>query len=155
MDEVTDLSDIFGSDKGGKGSTGGQRDRGAKGGGKRVLVADDSLLFLKKIGAVLQQLGCEVDLAEDGAQALAKAGQHPPDLIVLDVMMPQKDGLDTLAQLRAQEAFSKTPVVMLTSKSDGNTVSRALSGQVVDYILKSSNPTDLLKRLRRQVEKLG
>ena len=142
MEEVTDLSDIFGSDKAGKG-------------GKRVLVVDDSLLFLKKIGAVLQQLGCQVDLAEDGAQALAKAGQHPPDLVVLDVMMPHKDGLDTLAELRAQEAFSKTPVVMLTSKADGNTVSRALSGQVVDYILKSSNPADLLKRLRRQVENLG
>ena len=145
MDEVTDLNEIFGSDKGGKDGKGG----------KRVLVVDDSLLFLKKIGAVLQQLGCQVDLAEDGAQALAKAGQHPPDLVVLDVMMPHKDGLDTLAELRAQEAFSKTPVVMLTSKADGNTVSRALSGQVVDYILKSSNPADLLKRLRRQVENLG
>ena len=80
MDEVTDLNEIFDSDKGGKSGNGG----------KRVLVVDDSLLFLKKIGAVLQQLGCQVDLAEDGVQALAKASQHPPDLVVLDVMMPDR-----------------------------------------------------------------
>jgi CheY-like chemotaxis protein len=155
VDEVHDLSDLFA-----KADKGGDKDQDSKKSSdkskkKRVLLADDSLMVRKKMGAVLRQLGCEVDLAEDGTEALGRARTHPPALIILDVMMPEKDGLDTLAELRADQRLKDIPVLMLTSKADGETVSRALSGQVVDYILKNSSPVDLLKRLRKQVDDLG
>jgi PleD family two-component response regulator len=117
--------------------------------GKRVLLVDDSEPERLKIGAIIKQLGGQVFEAADGRQALVKVKQVEPDLIVLDVMMPNRDGLETLKILRQHQLYRKTPVVMLTVKSDAETVRKALMNQANDYILKDSGPAAIAERLKR------
>lgn len=118
-------------------------------GGKRVLLVDDSEPERMKIGAIIKQLGGQVFEAADGRQALAKVKQVMPDLIVLDVMMPNRDGLETLKILRQHQLYRDTPIVMLTVRSDAETVRKALTSQANDYILKDSGPAAIGERLKR------
>jgi len=116
---------------------------------KRVLLIDDSRLALKKLQAILSQLNCDVIEAEDGKSGLLLAEKIEPDLIVLDVQMPEMDGLETLKALRKNPKFKDTPIVMLTVQSDAKTVAQALTGQIQDYILKDSDPQSIRERLRK------
>lgn len=115
--------------------------------GKRALLVDDAAPERLKFGAILRQLGCQVAEAADGRQALAVAKQTEPDLIVLDVMMPNRDGLETLKLLRQHQRFRTTPIVMLTARADAGTVREALTNQANDYILKASPPEEVKQRL--------
>lgn len=119
-----------------------------------VLLADDSALAHKKISAILQQLNCEVLAAYNGKEALKIAAGKVPDLIVLDVEMPEMSGLEALKLLRKVPRLAKIPVLMLTVQSDPQTVSEALAGQVRDYIRKDAPVTQIEDRLRRQIERL-
>jgi CheY-like chemotaxis protein len=94
-------------------------------------------------------MGCRVVEAEDGAQALDLARAEPPDLIVMDVMMPVMSGLEALQILRADSRFAATPVVMLTAKADAATVSRAVEHHASDYLLKDSPPLEIKRRLQK------
>ncbi|MBT4496375.1 MAG: response regulator [Gemmatimonadetes bacterium] len=120
-----------------------------KSGGKRVLLVDDSEPERMKLGAIIRQLGGQVFEAADGRQALAKVKQVEPDLIVLDVMMPNRDGLETLKILRQHQLYKDTPIVMLTVKSDAETVRKALTSQANDYIVKDSDLAAIGERLKR------
>ena len=119
---------------------------------KRVLLIDDSQLALKKLQAILFQLNCEVNEAENGKSGLLLAERIQPDLIVLDVQMPEMDGIDTLKALRQNPKFKDTPVVMMTVQSDARTVAQALTGQIQDYILKDSDPKIIRERLSKYIQ---
>ncbi len=118
---------------------------------KRVLIVDDSSLSRKTIAAILQQLGCEVLEAADGPNALETARAQKLQLIVLDVVMPGMSGLEFLKSLREHPPSAKTPVIMLTSKADLNTVSQALREGASDYLLKHSAPDEIMQRLRKHL----
>lgn len=102
------------------------------------------------MAAILKKLGCRVVEAEDGSQALELArAEPPPDLIVMDVMMPVMSGLEALKILRADTRFAATPVIMLTAKADASTVSQALEHHASDYLLKDSPPDEIGRRLQK------
>jgi twitching motility two-component system response regulator PilG len=82
----------------------------------RVLVIDDSNTIRRSAELYLRQAGCEVILAEDGFDALAKVTDHEPQLIFVDIMMPRLDGYQTCALIKRHPRFAATPVVMLSSK---------------------------------------
>lgn len=84
--------------------------------GVKVMVIDDSNTIRRSAEIFLGQAGCEVFLAEDGFDALAKIADHNPDLIFVDVMMPRLDGYQTCALIKKNSRFKSTPVVMLSSK---------------------------------------
>ncbi len=84
--------------------------------GVKVMVIDDSNTIRRSAEVFLGQAGCEVVLAEDGFDALAKIADHHPDLIFVDVMMPRLDGYQTCALIKKNPRFKATPVVMLSSK---------------------------------------
>lgn len=84
--------------------------------GVKVMVIDDSNTIRRSAEIFLGQAGCEVVLAEDGFDALAKIADHHPDLIFVDVMMPRLDGYQTCALIKKNPRFKATPVVMLSSK---------------------------------------
>lgn len=84
--------------------------------GVKVMVIDDSNTIRRSAEIFLGQAGCEVFLAEDGFDALAKIADHLPDLIFVDVMMPRLDGYQTCALIKKNPKFKATPVVMLSSK---------------------------------------
>ncbi|HEX8979595.1 MAG TPA: response regulator [Parasulfuritortus sp.] len=80
------------------------------------MVIDDSNTIRRSAEIFLQQAGCEVILAEDGFDALAKITDHRPDLIFVDIMMPRLDGYQTCALIKKNSRYRETPVIMLSSK---------------------------------------
>lgn len=84
--------------------------------GTRVMVIDDSNTIRRSAEIFLQQAGCEVILAEDGFDALAKIADHQPDVIFVDIMMPRLDGYQTCALIKKNSRYRETPVIMLSSK---------------------------------------
>lgn len=84
--------------------------------GLKVMVIDDSNTIRRSAEIFLVQAGCQVILAEDGFDALAKITDHQPDIIFCDIVMPRLDGYQTCALLKRNTRFASTPVVMLSSK---------------------------------------
>lgn len=82
----------------------------------KVMVIDDSNTIRKSAEIFLVQAGCQVVLAEDGFDALAKIADHQPDLVFCDILMPRLDGYQTCALIKKNPRFAATPVVMLSSK---------------------------------------
>lgn len=116
--------------------------------GTRVLIVDDSNTIRRSAEAFLKQAGCEVILAEDGFDALARIVEHRPEVIFCDIMMPRLDGFQTCAMIKKNRAYSAIPVVMLSSK-DG-LFDRA-RGKIVgadDYLTKPFSRESLLEAVQ-------
>src|SRR6266567_4174433 len=86
--------------------------------GRKVLVVDDEAVLVETIAYNLEQAGYEVITAADGASALQAAQRETPDLVILDIMLPEMDGLEVCRQLRRESNTTTTPIVMLTAKGD-------------------------------------
>src|SRR6058998_3126908 len=84
--------------------------------GVRVMVIDDSNTIRRSAEIFLMQAGCQVILAENGFDALAKIADHQPDLVFVDIMMPRLDGYQTCALIKKSSKHRDTPVIMLSSK---------------------------------------
>ncbi|MCZ7559527.1 MAG: response regulator [Burkholderiaceae bacterium] len=84
--------------------------------GLKVMVIDDSNTIRRSAEIFLKQSGCQVILADDGFDALAKIADHDPDLIFCDILMPRLDGYQTCALIKKSPRFGETPVVMLSSR---------------------------------------
>ncbi|MCW2573354.1 MAG: response regulator receiver protein [Frankiales bacterium] len=91
----------------------------------RILVVDDEPNVRRLLSVQLGLAGHEVDIAEDGAAALVSLGQHRPDVLVLDVMMPHVDGWGVLAALRSKPQFVDLPVILLTAKDQAEDVAHS------------------------------
>ena len=111
----------------------------------RVLVVDDEPRMIRFIRMNLELEGYEVVEAHHGAQALDRTRDQLPDLIVLDVMMPELDGFETLAALRE---FSSVPVIMLTARGEEDDRVRGLELGADDYITKPFSPRELVSRIK-------
>jgi len=117
-----------------------------------ILVVDDMPENLEVIGALLQPFYA-VRLAQSGEQALHAAREEPiPDLILLDIMMPEMDGYAVLARLRTSPETSAIPVIFVTAMSDDEDEQRGLDLGVADYMHKPMRPAILLARVRNQLE---
>jgi two-component system chemotaxis sensor kinase CheA len=117
--------------------------------GKCVLLVDDDMRNIFALTAVLEREGLRVRFAEDGEQALLAMDQHATtDAVLMDVMMPKLDGLATIAALRADERFAKTPILAVTAKTMQGDRERCLAAGASDYITKPINIDQLLSLLR-------
>ncbi|MDR0402882.1 MAG: response regulator [Treponema sp.] len=118
---------------------------------KQILVVDDNIAILKQIGA---QLGSHYDisLAKSGAQALEICKQEKPDLILLDVEMPEMDGFRTMARFREDPGLRPIPVIFLTANRDAATEVRALKSGAMDFITKPVNKDILFHRLELHLQ---
>ena len=117
--------------------------------GTKVMVIDDSNTIRRSAEIFLIQAGCEVVLAEDGFDALAKIADHQPQIIFVDIMMPRLDGYQTCALIKKNPSLRDTPVIMLSSK-DG-LFDRA-RGRLVgsdQYLTKPFSKDTLLEAVRR------
>jgi putative two-component system response regulator len=118
---------------------------------KRILVVDDNLASLKQIGAQLTS-GYEVSLAKSGDLALQICRQERPNLILLDIEMPEMDGFETIRRLKEDPALSHIPVIFLTGNRDTATEIRALQSGAMDFITKPANKDILLHRLELHLQ---
>lgn len=113
----------------------------------RILVADDSLVIRSLLRKQLQEQGHVVVEAVDGEEALRICGQEPPDVILLDVVMPKLDGHGVLTQLQASTATAHIPVVFLTGRATTDDVVEGLRLGAHDYLRKPFEPAELLARV--------
>jgi CheY-like chemotaxis protein len=119
-----------------------------------ILVIDDDPDFVRATRKVLESVPYRVESAENGTEGLTRARQRKPDLILLDVIMPQKDGFSTCEMLKADLNLSEVPVIMLTSfaqkvSETSLSVSQGMSLEADDYIDKPVTPAELLRRVAR------
>ena len=123
---------------------------------RKVLIADDEPDILEILKYNLSNDGYEVITAKDGDEALEKARRTQPDLVVLDMMMPKKNGVEVCQLLRSQAAFKETLIIFLTALSDEGTQIKGLETGADDYISKPISPKVFLSRVNalfRRVKK--
>jgi len=116
---------------------------------ERILAVDDEPHILRLIQINLERAGYTVELAKDGREALQKIADAPPDLVVLDVMMPYLDGFEVLRTLKRDPATRDLPVIMLTAKASDADVMAGWMDGVHCYLTKPFNPPELLNFVRR------
>lgn len=124
--------------------------------GKKILIADDEPDILEIIQFNLQAEGYDVTTARNGDEALEKAKKIQPDLIILDIMMPGKNGIEVCNLLRLNPAFRQTLVVFLTALSDEKSEIKGLETGADDYISKPISPKVLVSKVNalfRRVQK--
>jgi two-component system, OmpR family, response regulator VicR len=117
------------------------------GDGLRALIVDDDAPIRNMLRTVLELEGWDVLEAEDGGQALALALAERPHGVVLDVMMPVKDGFEVLAELRQTEHGRQMAIVMLTAKADRADILRGTRLGADHYITKPFDPSEVMERL--------
>jgi twitching motility two-component system response regulator PilG len=113
--------------------------------GIKVMVIDDSNTIRKSAEIFLVQAGCQVVLAEDGFDALAKIADHQPDLVFCDIMMPRLDGYQACALIKKNAHFRTTPVIMLSSKDGLFDRARGRMVGSDEYLTKPFTKDSLLK----------
>ena len=116
----------------------------------RVLVVDDDAALSEMLGIVLRGEGFDPVFCADGAEALGAFRDSKPDLVLLDLMLPGRDGIDVCRAIRAE---SGTPIVMLTAKSDTVDVVVGLESGADDYIVKPFKPKELVARIRARIRR--
>ena len=124
----------------------------------KILLVDDDKDFVEATKLVLESKPYDVIVAYDGDEGLAKARSEKPDLIILDVIMPVKDGFSAAELLKKDVELKKIPVIMLTSFADkvsetSLSVSQGLALDTEDYVDKPVSPQELLNRVERLIKK--
>lgn len=114
---------------------------------KKILVVDDEPDILKSVKFILQKSGYEVLTAEDGEVGVKMAKQHSPDLILLDLRLPGKDGFEVCLELKSDEKFSHIPIILLTA-SAGIRQKEISECRHDSFILKPFQYSDLLKKVK-------
>ena len=113
----------------------------------RVLLIDDESFYYKLIGPVVKKAGYDLDYARTGNDGLAKLPIYNPDLIVLDLRLPDMTGFDILARIRRDPNFSNTPVIFVTGQNELNSKLKAFELGADDYLEKPFQPEELVARL--------
>jgi len=126
----------------------------------KILVVDDDIDFVESTKTILESKPYEVIVAYEGDEGLRKAREESPDLIILDVIMPVKDGFTAAEQLKKDTQLKKIPVIMLTAFSSKRQessipVSRGFTLEAEDYIEKPVTPEDLLSAVEKCLKKAG
>ena len=117
-----------------------------------LLVVDDIAKNIQLIGNILQKENYRVSLANNGRQAIAIATEVRPDLILLDVMMPEMDGFETCSILKSQPETKNIPIIFLTAKVDSEDIIKGFELGAVDYITKPFNAHELKARVKTHTE---
>jgi len=124
----------------------------------KILLVDDDPDFVEATKIVLESAPYQVEVAYNGTEALAKVHEEKPDLIILDVIMPEQDGFKVCKALKEDPELSKIPIIMLTCLSErmGETVYSVSDGLMLeaeDYVDKPVSPDELLARVAKFLEK--
>ncbi|MEI6987391.1 MAG: response regulator [Rhodospirillaceae bacterium] len=117
-----------------------------------ILVADDEPSILLALQVLLQKAGFVVRVAHDGEEAIQALLESTPSLILLDAMMPKRDGFDVCQTIRANPAYKDLPIIMLTAKSRDVEREKGMALGATDYITKPFSTRDLVDTVRRYLE---
>jgi len=120
----------------------------------RILIADDDPDVREFLKLILQETSYDLIFAANGEEVMEKIGQQIPDLLVLDLLMPKKDGFEVIKELKKEPEYSKIPILILTSVKKEASERRyeletGLSLDVDDYVEKPINPQDFIHRIEK------
>src|SRR5436190_5539819 len=113
----------------------------------RILVIEDEPANIQTLSTLLKERGYQINIATNGGQALQVLERIRPDLILLDIMMPEMDGFETCRRIKASTAWQEIPIIFLTAKTDTADIVRGFELGAVDYVAKPFNAHELLARV--------
>ncbi len=114
-----------------------------------VLAVDDSVTMRQMVGYCLREAGYQVVEAVDGVDALAKLQAHRIDLVITDLYMPRMDGIELIKQVRSLKSHRFTPILMLTTETQGGRKAEGQAAGATGWIVKPFEPQQLLKVIKR------
>jgi DNA-binding response OmpR family regulator len=117
-----------------------------------VLVVDDDPVILKLLEVNFEMEGFTVLTAKDGEEGIEVARSEQPDLIVSDIMMPKKSGLELVIDLKSDPRTSEIPIILLSAKAQNADVRSGMDAGADDYVTKPFEPLDLVDRVNRLLE---
>lgn len=124
--------------------------------GGRIFIAEDNPILLQGLARAVEAQGYAVEMAEDGEAMLALLRSRPaPDLVLLDVMMPGRGGMDVLREMQAEPALAQVPVIVVSAVCDEELVVGALRRGAVDVMMKPFRLRELLARVEVHVRRHG
>lgn len=115
---------------------------------RRILIAEDEESIIASLEFLMRQASHEVRTARDGDEALRLIDEFQPDLVLLDLMLPRRSGLEVCGAIRASGRRSATRVLMLTAKGGTGEIARGLAAGADDYLVKPFSTRDLVSRVR-------
>ena len=118
----------------------------------RILIVDDEPAALKVLTRLLAEHGCEARVAGTGPQALQAARDSPPDLVLLDINLPEMDGYEICARLKADENMREIPVIFLSGLGETLDKVKAFGCGGVDYVGKPFSPVEVVTRVKTHLE---
>jgi DNA-binding response OmpR family regulator len=122
---------------------------------KKILLVDDSATTLMMEQMVLRGQSYQIVTAKNGREAVAAAEREKPDLILLDVVMPEMNGFEACRRIREQDATANVPIIMVTTKGEEQNVETGFESGCSDYITKPINGAELLTKVRGYLETEG
>jgi len=115
---------------------------------RRILVVDDDAFVRKPLDFILRKEGFETTLACDGAECLESLDAARPDLIILDVMMPGRDGFEVCHAIKRESRFAAIPIILLSARWRERDRERGIGLGAADFMQKPYSPSDLVRRVR-------
>jgi len=117
-----------------------------------VLIVDDNPIQLKIIISIMEKQGLTVSVANNGQEALDMVEKSSPDIILLDIVMPDMDGFEVCYTLKKERKYRNIPVLFLTAQTDEENLMTAFQSGAADYVTKPVNPAELLARVHTHLE---
>jgi DNA-binding response OmpR family regulator len=119
---------------------------------QKVLVVDDDAFIRRPLEFILRAEGFEPDTAVDGNDCLDKLAQDRPDLIIMDVMMPGRDGFDVCQLLKRDPALAQIPIILLSARGREHDREKGLALGAADFLTKPYSPSELIRRVRELLQ---
>src|SRR3972149_1766015 len=113
----------------------------------RVLLIDDELFYFKLIRNALKEADYDLEYAKSGSEGLVKISSYEPEMLIVDLKLPEMDGFEILERLRRDPKFSHTPVIVITAKDELSEKLRAFELGADDYLVKPFQPEELVARM--------
>ena len=120
---------------------------------KKILIVDDEIELTEMLAMRLRASGYEVVAIPDGEGALQKMRAEKPDLVILDIMLPNIDGYEICEAIKKDSVFKKTPVILLTAKDPGHEMDKIREAGADSCMVKPFEPKDLLEKIRELIKK--
>jgi len=119
----------------------------------RILIADDDSTIRSFLATLLEDRGYEIHEAPDGEQAYRMAGEVQPDLMLLDLIMPFRDGFDVLQDLKRQDTTAHIPIIIMSVKNREEEIVKGFDLGAEDYVVKPFSSLELISRMKRILER--
>ncbi len=118
----------------------------------KILVVDDDAFIRRPLEFILREEGFDPRTAVDGDEGLAKISEDPPDLIILDLMMPGRDGFDVCRTVKSNPEHADIPIILLSARGREQDRDRGLSLGAADFMTKPYSPSELLRKIRELLQ---